>query len=78
MNLPDVMTIDELAGYLQLSKSTLYKLAQEGKVPGQKVGKHWRFHKDAIDDWLKTGQRAGRGDLPANTTENDAARVLRG
>ena len=53
---PDVMTIDELAAYLQLSKSTLYKLAQEGKVPGQKVGKHWRFHKGAIDRWLMERQ----------------------
>lgn len=47
-----VFTIDELAEYLKLSKSTLYKLAQEGKVPGQKVGRHWRFHKAAIDRWL--------------------------
>jgi len=49
---PDVMTIDDLAAYLQLSKSSLYKLAQEGKVPGQKVGKHWRFRRDTIDRWL--------------------------
>lgn len=48
----DVMTIDELAAYLKLSKSTLYKLAQEGKVPGQKVGRHWRFRKKSIDQWL--------------------------
>jgi excisionase family DNA binding protein len=47
-----VFTIDELAEYLKISKSTLYKLAQGGALPGQKVGKHWRFHKDAIDDWL--------------------------
>ena len=52
---PEVMTIDELAVYLQVSKSSLYKLAQDGKVPGQKVGRHWRFHKAAIDKWL--GQR---------------------
>lgn len=52
MQPPDVMTIDELAAYLQVAKSTLYKLAQEGKVPGQKVGKHWRFRKDSIDRWL--------------------------
>ena len=51
------MTIAELADYLKLSKSTLYKLAQEGKVPGQKVGKHWRFHKSAVDRWL--GSPAG-------------------
>jgi excisionase family DNA binding protein len=49
---PEVMTIDDLAGYLQVSKSSLYKLAQEGRVPGQKVGRHWRFHKDSIDRWL--------------------------
>jgi len=48
----EVMTIEELAIYLKLSKSTLYKLVQEGKVPGQKVGRHWRFHKVVIDRWL--------------------------
>lgn len=49
---PEVMTIDDLAAYLQVSKSSLYKLAQDGKVPGQKVGRHWRFHKYVIDRWL--------------------------
>lgn len=44
-----VFTIDELAAYLKLAKSTTYKLAQEGKVPGQKVGRHWRFHRAVID-----------------------------
>ena len=50
---PEVMTIDDLATYLQVSKSSLYKLAQVGKIPGQKVGKHWRFHKVSIDAWLQ-------------------------
>jgi excisionase family DNA binding protein len=49
----EVMSIDELAGYLKISRSTLYKLAQEGGLPGQKVGRRWRFHKGAIDDWLR-------------------------
>jgi excisionase family DNA binding protein len=48
----EVLTIDELAAYLKLSKSSLYKLAQTGKVPGQKVGKHWRFRREVIDRWL--------------------------
>jgi len=50
----DVLTIDELAAYLKISKSTLYKLAQDGALPGLKVGKRWRFHKEAIDAWLKS------------------------
>ncbi len=50
---PDnVMTILELSKYLKISRSTLYKLVQEGKLPGQKVGRHWRFHHDTIDQWL--------------------------
>lgn len=54
-----VMTIDDLAQYLKLSTSTLYKLCAEGKVPGRKVGRHWRFHKAVIDRWL--GDRPARG-----------------
>jgi excisionase family DNA binding protein len=49
----EVMSIEELAKYLKISTSTLYKLAQEGGLPGQKVGRRWRFHKGAIDDWLR-------------------------
>lgn len=52
-----VMTIDELSAYLKVAKSTLYKLAQEGKLPGQKVGRHWRFHKGVIDRWLGERER---------------------
>ena len=49
----EIMSIEQLAKYLDISLSTLYKLAQDGKLPGQKVGRRWRFHKDAIDEWLK-------------------------
>lgn len=58
-NTAAVLTIDELSEYLRIPKSTLYKLAQEGKLPAQKVGRHWRFRKEAIDRWLEQ--------LPAET-----------
>lgn len=48
----EVLTLEELSLYLKIPRSTLYKIVREGKVPGQKVGRHWRFHKDAIDRWL--------------------------
>lgn len=47
-----VLTLDELANYQKVSKSTLYKLVQRGEVPGHKVGKHWRFRRETIDLWL--------------------------
>ena len=49
---PDVLTIDEAARYLRISKSSLYKLAQERKIPCQKVGRHWRFSRIALGTWL--------------------------
>lgn len=54
-----VLTIDELSVYLKIAKSTLYKLAQEGKLPGQKIGKHWRFRKASIDRWLEESAQSG-------------------
>ncbi|MFH1884208.1 MAG: helix-turn-helix domain-containing protein [Planctomycetota bacterium] len=50
-NQPDnVLTIEGLSIYLKIPKSTLYKLVREGKVPYQKVGRHLRFHREAIDE----------------------------
>lgn len=49
----DVLTIKELATYLKTPKSTLYKLVREGKIPSQKIGRHWRFRKEAINNWLE-------------------------
>jgi excisionase family DNA binding protein len=51
-DLPLVLTIEEASKYLRLPLSSLYKLAQNGKIPCQKVGRHWRFRKEAIDRWL--------------------------
>lgn len=58
----EVMTLDELSVYLKIPKSTLYKLVQEGRLPGQKIGKQWRFGKHGIDQWLaEGGLQSGRG-----------------
>jgi excisionase family DNA binding protein len=48
----DVLTIEELSVYLKIPRSTLYKLVREGRIPSQKVGRHWRFRKAGIDRWL--------------------------
>ncbi len=61
----DVMTIDQLAEYLQIPKSTIYKLVQDGKVPGKKVGRQWRFHREAVDAWLAATPDLGVRDQPA-------------
>lgn len=60
-----ILTIDELAKYLKVGKTTLYRLAQEGRIPGQKVGKHWRFNRESIDRWFEQNQRST--DMEGNT-----------
>jgi excisionase family DNA binding protein len=54
-NSPEILTIAEAAQYLRISLSSLYKLAQDGKIPAQKVGKHWRFHKQTLTNWIGEG-----------------------
>ncbi len=60
--LSTVLTIDDLAEYLKISKSTLYKLAQDGALPGQKIGRHWRFHREAVDQWLRIEPTTAKSD----------------
>jgi len=60
----EVLTIDELSVYLKISKSTLYKLVREGKIPCQKVGRHWRFHRAAIDTWLQNSPGNNNKEAP--------------
>ena len=45
-------TLDEISKYLNISKSTLYKLSQTGKIPSVKIGKQLRFRKSSIDNWI--------------------------
>jgi len=45
MNSDDILKIKDVANYLRIPVSTVYRLAQDGKVPAVKVGKHWRFLK---------------------------------
>lgn len=48
----EVMTVEEVAEYLGLSKPTIYKLARRGEIPAAKVGRSWRFHRHAVEQMM--------------------------
>lgn len=48
-----LITIEEVASYLKVSKETVYKMAQQNKIPATKVGNQWRFNRTTIDKWLQ-------------------------
>jgi len=55
---PRIMTIEELAKYLRLHKSTVYRMVRDAQIPASKIGNQWRFRKDVIDSWL-AGKEGG-------------------
>jgi excisionase family DNA binding protein len=46
------LTAEEVAQYLRLPLSTVYRLAQTAVIPSFKIGKHWRFRRDTIEKWI--------------------------
>lgn len=49
----DLMTLDELAVYLKVSRRTIYEWLKTNKVPAVKLIGQWRFKKAKIDSWLE-------------------------
>ena len=47
-----IMTVEEVAAYLRISAPTVYRLAQEHKIPGAKIGGQWRFRKEDVYNFL--------------------------
>ena len=48
-----VLTTEETARYLRLHVKSVYRLLRKGMIPGRKVGGRWRFHRAALEGWLK-------------------------
>ena len=59
----DILTVDEAAELLKIPRSSVYKLAQQGKIPGQKVGRHWRFYRPKLVMLIA-------GELNSNTNDS--------
>ncbi len=49
---PRVLTVRELAGYLRVHQTTVYRLLREHKLPAFRVGADWRFSREAIERWM--------------------------
>jgi excisionase family DNA binding protein len=67
-----VLTLDEVASYLRVHPSTIYRLVKKRHLPAFKVGSDWRFKLESIEQWLTDAER-GQGDrlmLASRHTEN--------
>ena len=48
-----IMNVEEVAEYLGFSVKKIYRLVETNKIPASKVGRQYRFLKEAVDDWLE-------------------------
>lgn len=49
------MTLQEVAICLKMSPQTIYRMAQQGRIPALKVQNRWRFRRSDIESWLALG-----------------------
>ena len=52
-----MMTVSEVAKYLKMKTVTIYKHAQQGRIPAFKVGSSWRFKRSTIDQWIEKQEK---------------------
>lgn len=53
-NLPEIITPQQLADFLQVSDQTIKRSLKSGGLIGFKVGRDWRIEKEEVIKWLKT------------------------
>lgn len=46
------LSIEEVSEFLQIGLRTIYELARTGKIPCRKIGKHWRFDREKVIEWM--------------------------
>jgi len=49
-------TVEQIANHLQVSKETIYRWLEKGRIPAHRVGKQWRFLTNEVDEWVKRGE----------------------
>jgi len=52
-----VLTVSEVAEYLHVHPSTIYRLLRKREIPAFRVGSDWRFNRESIDDWRTARER---------------------
>ncbi len=60
------LTTRQLQEILQVDRTTIYRMADSGRIPGMKVGNQWRFPRTQIETWLKSQSPAGTVEMSAS------------
>lgn len=61
--MPQLLTTKDLQALIHVDKSTIYRMAEDGRLPAIKVGRQWRFPADAINAMLGNNGSPDRASL---------------
>jgi excisionase family DNA binding protein len=56
-SMPPILTVAEVARYLRVHPTTIYRLLRQNRIPGFRVAHDWRFNTEEVDRWIKGRQR---------------------
>jgi excisionase family DNA binding protein len=70
----ELLSLAEAADLLCVSKSTMYRLLDQGKLRGMKAGKQWRFRKEDLLAYMQRGPAAlALANLPIEVLDAELA-----
>jgi len=52
------LSVQELAGYLGVSKDTIYAWISKRDMPAHRIGRLWKFKSEEVDEWVRSGGAA--------------------
>jgi len=52
-----LITLSQVAAYLQIAERTVYQWAQHGNIPSFKIGNVWRFKREDLEQWIEDRKR---------------------
>lgn len=52
------LSVDKIRKYLGISNDTVYRWIDRHNMPAHRMGRLWKFKKDAVDEWVKAGGAA--------------------
>lgn len=67
----DYLSVDDVARCFGVNATTVYRLAQRGRLPAFKVGHQWRFSKEMLEAWVSEQTAAERSRLPQRRRGSD-------
>lgn len=59
------LSVEEIARYLGVSKDTIYTWIDTKGMPAHRLGRLWKFKREEVDDWVKSGGASDRQDVMA-------------